>query len=31
VATDDEETLRRWVVLVGTGSAEEIAAALLGI
>ena len=31
VDADDEETLRRWVVLAGTGSAEEIAAAVLGV
>ncbi|HWN71718.1 MAG TPA: hypothetical protein VNM90_28970 [Haliangium sp.] len=28
-ATEDEDTLRRWVVLAGTGTAEEIAAAVL--
>jgi hypothetical protein len=27
---NDEETLRRWVVLAGTGSVEDIAAAVLG-
>jgi hypothetical protein len=27
----DEDTLRRWVVLAGTGSAEDVAAAILGI
>jgi hypothetical protein len=31
VATNDEDTMLRWVVLAGTGSAEEIAAAFLGI
>jgi hypothetical protein len=29
-ANEDEDTLQRWVVLAGTGSAEQIAAAVLG-
>jgi hypothetical protein len=29
-ATEDEDTLRQWVVLAGTGSAQEIGAAVLG-
>lgn len=28
---EDEETLRRWVALFATGSAEDVAAAVLGV